>query len=90
MPFSEDNKGYRNLVMVFVTMVVLTIGNIIYTYVASERAANETGLKFCAVIIPVNQAYEAEDPSTDLGKLLKERYRRLAIDLNCKDEIEGR
>lgn len=71
--------------MIFVTMFVLTVGNIVYTYLASRNAAEETGQKFCSVIVPVNQAYSTEEPTSDLGKLLKERYSRLSKDLNCQE-----
>lgn len=74
----------RNIVMVYISIGVLTLTNILYTYVAIDKAVRDSEQKFCSVINTVNHAYAGQEPESEIGRELKVGYVVLAKELGCK------
>lgn len=80
--YDRDGKIKKNWYIIWVAVFALTLSNILYTNLLQHQTEN----KFCSVVSPIASAYRENGippPTTELGRLLKERYLQLEKDLHC-------
>lgn len=73
-------------VVVFVTMVVLAIGNWAYTnYVdrQAERRNVDRAREICGLIVVLDDAYAVTPPATPVGQHLAAEIHRYRVALGC-------
>lgn len=69
------------LVMVFISMLLSTGLTIWYAHQVGE----ETGRKFCSIVVRLDDTYRAHPPETETGREIAEDMARLRADLHCNE-----
>jgi len=75
-------EKFKIHIVTYVSMLVMAVTSILYTTISQHH----TEQKFCNIINTVNDAYDkAPEPTTQLGRDLKQNYRQLEADLDCRE-----
>lgn len=75
----KDKHLVRSLIMVFVSIIIVTVTGIFYTGY-SIRKNNQ---KWCEFLITMDEAYESIPPTSDLGKKIFRSFHELKINYEC-------
>lgn len=68
------------LCAVFITMIALTLGNMIYT----QRSVREGQRQWCDIVTTLDNAYHAQPPPTPAGKRLAADIHSLRERFHCE------
>lgn len=73
-------KDKLSLLLVYISMFTMCVLSVWY----ADYTAKESGRKFCDIINTVNNAYKTNpEPTTEVGKQLKQNYIDLQKRLDC-------
>lgn len=67
------------VLMVFISLAALALGLGLY----ANKAASDTGKDFCAMLLTLDGAYQAQPPKTPAGKVFATDIHQLTIQLGC-------
>lgn len=89
-PIEINIKGWYPIVVVVAVMVLITAGNIWWTYQvdhkraeAEERARRESDARWCNLMVTLDDAYSSVTPATEVGRKVAKSIKDLRTDLRC-------
>ncbi len=98
-PIIIQVHGWYPIVIICFVVMLLTIGNIFFTYTVDQKRAEteqrardkmaaqqrEADRRWCALMVPLDDAYNnpATPPSTELGRSVARAVRQIRVGLGC-------
>ena len=74
-------KFWYALAAVFLTLMLATILNVIYT----NRIAAQSEKHWCSIIVTLDDSYRKTPPTTEIGKKIATDMHRLREQFKCSD-----
>jgi hypothetical protein len=74
------------LLVLFIVLVIAAVFNVIYTnrvHKQSEQQERDNDRKWCALLVPMDEAYEGTPPTTPTGKKIADAISQRRTELGC-------
>lgn len=82
-PGSHFNRAqWYSLLAIFTSMLALTVVSLTY----SNYVADETGRKWCSLVLTLDDIYTHTPPQTPAGQQVAKEIHDLRVNLKCKEK----